>query len=138
MFSHIMTPIDLAHLDRLGKALQVTADLARHYDARVTYVGVTAPQPSAVAHSPEEYAAKLGALAEREAKTHGLSRAEAHPIVAHDPAVELDGVLADTADRIGADLVVMGSHIPHRFEMPSHGGKLASHSDTSVFLVRES
>ena len=38
----------------------------------------------------------------------------------------------------GADLVVMASHIPGIADAiwPSHGGRLASHADVSVFVVR--
>ena len=59
MFSSIMTPVDLAHLERLRKSLDVAAGLARQYDARVTYVAVTTPEPTSVAHSPEEFADAL-------------------------------------------------------------------------------
>jgi nucleotide-binding universal stress UspA family protein len=38
----------------------------------------------------------------------------------------------------GADLVVMASHVPGLTEYvwPSHGGKIASHSTASVFVIR--
>ena len=41
MFKKIMVPVDLAHLPALQKALDVAADMARHYDAALCYVGVT-------------------------------------------------------------------------------------------------
>jgi nucleotide-binding universal stress UspA family protein len=63
VFKHIMVPVDLAHEGRLDRALDVAADLAAHYGARVTYVGVTVPQPSSVAHNPEEFAEKLARFA---------------------------------------------------------------------------
>ena len=52
LFKHIMVPVDLAHEGQLDRALGVAADLAGHYGARVTYVGVTVPQPSSVAPHP--------------------------------------------------------------------------------------
>ncbi|MGD8310649.1 MAG: hypothetical protein PVG98_14530 [Chromatiales bacterium] len=44
----------------------------------------------------------------------------------------------EAVDDIGADLVVMASHIPDVVDYiwPSNGGKVAGHSDASVFVVR--
>lgn len=136
MFKHIMVPVDMAHPDKLEDALRVAAELARHYDARVTYVGVTSNQPGPVARTPEEFREKLGRLAAAQAEAHGLAEATGHAVYSHDPAVDLDHALAETVSEIGADLVVMGSHIPHRFDFGSHGGRVATHTSASVMLVR--
>jgi nucleotide-binding universal stress UspA family protein len=32
MYSRIMVPVDLAHIERLEKALATAADLAKHYE----------------------------------------------------------------------------------------------------------
>jgi len=135
LYTHIMIPVDLAHADRLDRALKTGADIARLYGAKVTYVGVTGVQPSKVAHTPEEYARKLSEFARGQASAYGIE-AGSKPITAHDPAVEIDHMLVDTADEIGADLIVAGTHDPHAFDWPSHGGKLASHAHVSVLLVR--
>lgn len=136
MFTHIMVPVDLAHPDRLERALRAAADLADHYGARVTYVGVSAAQPGPVAHTPKEFAAKLSKFAAAQGELHGLTDIATHPVIAHDPAVELDRALERAVHDLGADLVVMGSHIPRRFDLGSHGGRVASHTDVSVMLVR--
>ena len=136
MFSHIMVPVDLAHPDKLESALKTAADLAGHYGARVTYVGVTTGQPSSVAHTPREYAAKLAKFAAMQAELNGVAEVASHAITAHDPAVELDRKLEEAVHEIGADLVVMGSHIPRTFDLGSHGGRVATHTDVSVMLVR--
>ena len=36
MFNHIMTPVDLAHIDRLDRALTAAADVAKAYGAVCT------------------------------------------------------------------------------------------------------
>lgn len=138
MFNHILAPIDLGHVDRLKRALEVTADLARHYDIAVTYVAVTTPQPSTVAHNPEEFAAKLNAFAAGQAEKYG-HKAAAKTVISHDPAVDLDHVLREARKEVEADLIVMGSHIPEMrdYLWPSHGGKLALHAHASILLVRE-
>ncbi len=139
MFSKIMVPVDLAHADKLGRALDVAAQLARNSGGEVVYVGVTTGTPTSVAHSPEEYRQKLEAFAAAQSEAAGHP-ATAHMVLSHDPAVDLDRQLEKAAEQTGADLVVMATHVPGAFDAfgPNHGGALARHSKISVFLVRES
>lgn len=137
VFKRIMIPVDLVHEGSLERPLQVAADLSSHYGAEVVYVAVTGEQPSPVAHNPAEFKSKLEAFAAEESKARGIANSRAHPIIAHDPAVELDHHLESAVEELGIDLVVMGSHIPHRFNFPSHGGRLATHAHCSVMLVRD-
>lgn len=137
MFKHIMMPVDLAHADKLDRAMTVAADQAKHYGAKVTYVSVTAAAPGDVARTPGEHAEKLAKLAAAQAELHGHT-AESHSVVSHDPAVDLDDKLIEARKALGADLVVMATHLPNMADMflPAHGGELARHSQVSVFLVR--
>lgn len=137
MYRKIMVPIDLAHLDVLEPSLATVADLARHYDAEICYVGVTATQPGSVARTPEEYQQKLDAFAAERAKVHGQP-VSTRTLTSPDPIADLDDLLIDAIDDVGADLVVMPTHPPKHLDvlMPSHGGKVATHTDVSVFLVR--
>lgn len=137
MFRHIMVPVDLGHTDRLDRALNVAADLGCHFGARITYVGVTSNVPTPVAHTPEEFAQKLSHFAATQGELHGITDIATHAVISHDPAVDMDRMLVKAADDVGADLVIMGSHIPRHFDFGSHGGRLASHSDISVMLVRD-
>lgn len=137
MYRTIMTPVDLEHEDRLDKALATAADLAKHYQATLYAVGATSAVPSRVAHNPTEYASRLEAFAKAQTTSRGV---EVKPLakVSHDPAVDLDDILQKAADEIGADLVVMASHVPGfaDFIFASRAGYLASHSNLSVFVVR--
>lgn len=137
MYSKIMVPVDLAHLEALERSLQIAADMARHYDAEVCYVSVTANTPGPVARTPAEYEKKLQAFASEQAGRHGQPTS-ARVLISHDPTADLEQILVKTADEIGADLVLMATHLPHKVDaiMPSHGDKVAKHSDVSVFLVR--
>ena len=139
MFKKIMTPVDLAHLGDLDKALQCSADLARHYGADITYVGVTAATPSATAHNPAEYAKKLADFADQQEEKHGV-QTTAHSMISHDPTTDLDDALLAAVDETGADLVVMASHLPDLIDYiwPSNGGKIATHAACSVMVVRNS
>ena len=137
MYTKIMVPVDLAHVDKLDKALTTATDLAKHYGIPICYVGVTAEAPTPVAHTPEEYSEKLQAFGAGQAEQHGLEvTTRAYP--SHDPTVDVDRRLIDAASENGADLIVMASHVPgvadHVFG--SNAGAVASHSKVSVFVVR--
>lgn len=132
-----MVPVDLRHVERLGKALATAADLSKHYKASVQLVGVTGAEPSAVAHNPTEFAARLNDFAAAESARYGVEFG-VHAITSPDPAIDLDDVLGREAQAIGADLIVMASHVPGFAEhiFSSNAGYLASHAEISVFIVR--
>lgn len=137
MFKRIMAPVDLAHVERLGTALDCAADLAKHYGVPIVYVGVTSSAPSKLAHNPEEFGQKLGAFADQEAAKHGVETS-AHTAIAHDPTTEIDDALMRAIGETDADLVVMASHVPNVMDYiwPSNGGKLAEHAKCSIMVVR--
>ncbi|MEP1206420.1 MAG: universal stress protein [Rhizobiaceae bacterium] len=137
MFKQMMVPVDLEHADQLEKSLAVAANAAKQYDMPVCYVGVANSQPSPVAHNPEEFDQKLAAFAQSQSDKHGHS-ATSRTFVGHDLVADVDDVLLKAVKEIDADLVVMASHIPTlvNYVWPSNGGKIASHAEASVFVVR--
>ncbi len=137
MYKQILIPVDLTHVQHLTKSLQVAADLAQQYGARVTYVAVTSSAPGPVAHNPKEFKEKLAAFANDQAAQHGIAT-DARAYTAHDPAIQIDDTILKAIHEVQADLVVMASHIPNvaDYILPSHGGKVAKHADVSVFIVR--
>lgn len=137
MYKKIMVPVDLAHVERLEKAINTATDLAKHYAIPICFVGVTAETPTSVAHTPAEFAEKLKAFGAKHAAEHGLSiDVAAYP--SHDPAVDLDKALLAAASETAADLIVMASHVPGLPEhiFASNAGAVASHAAVSVFVVR--
>jgi|TARA_R110001632_G_scaffold215089_1_gene342107 nucleotide-binding universal stress UspA family protein len=137
MYQKMLVPVDLAHVDKLEKAIQTAVDLALHYKAEICFLGVGVNTPSDVAHNPKEFEQKLSEFAKSCSAKFGVTAtASAH--ISHDPAVDLSKALVAKADELKADLIVMATHVPgiadHVFA--SHGGYVASHSDLSVFLVR--
>jgi len=137
VFNNIMVPVDLAHADKLEHALSCAGDLAQHYGAKVTYVGVAATTPTSVAHTPAEFSEKLAQFAKAQSEQHGIA-AEAMAVTSHDPSTDLDPTLIKAIDDAHADLVVMASHIPNVADhiWPSNGGTIARHAKVSVMLVR--
>ena len=134
MYSKIMVPVDLAHLDQLSKAISTAEGFAQVHDAEIVYVSVTAQTPTQIAHNPAEFAEKLQAFA----KSRPGGAGQSHAIAAHDPSVDIDKLLLKAVADTGADLVVMASHKPGiaDYFWGSHGGSLAAHAQISVFIVR--
>lgn len=132
-----MVPVDLAHTERLEKALGVAALLAGPADAEVHLVGVTTVTPSEVAHSPAEYREKLERFAAERAEALGV-RCRTRALESHDPAVDLDKHLKSAAEDIDADLIVMASHVPGFGDWLTHAHArwLAAHTSRSMFIVR--
>ncbi|WP_432695606.1 universal stress protein [Marinobacterium sp. YM272] len=138
MYSKMMVPVDLEHIEGLDKALTTAAEIAKLYNCAVCYVGVSASAPSSVAHTPHEFAQKVKQFSENEAAKRGLSSVSSAAYISHDPAVDLDDTLMQAAEECGADLVVMGSHIPNVVNhiFASNAGYFASYAKMSVFVVR--
>ena len=138
MFQQIMAPVDLAHLDKLERALELTAAEAKQHNAPVTYVSVSASGPTSLADKPENFETMLAEFVEQQAKRHGID-AKPLALITNDPITEVDDELLKAVNDTGADLVVMASHKPGLADYfwPSNGGKIASHSGASVFLVRD-
>lgn len=137
MVQSIMVPVDLAHKGTLGKALTEAIKLARADGAGITLVGVTESAPSEAARSPAEFAEKFEVFA-REVSAEAGFAVEAKPLVDVDVAADLGRVLISTAGEIGADLIVMASHVPGFLEhvFASNAGYVASHAKCSVYVVR--
>ncbi len=137
LFEKILVPIDLSHADKLEKSVSAGARLARAEKIPVVFVAVTTAVPGALAHTPDEFRDKLDAYVADQAAKYGIT-ASGHAVVAPDPVAELEASLLQAIQDTGADLVVMATHIPNVTDhfWPSNGGRVASHADASVFLVR--
>lgn len=137
MTAKILVPVDLEHSEKLAKALAVTASIAKAENAEVCFLGVTGTEPSPVAATPQAYAAKLASFAEGEAKSHDLT-ASSKMVTAHDVPVDLAPAILDSAKEVGADLIVMASHLPGLQEhlFATNAGYIANHAPISVYVVR--
>lgn len=139
MYKKILVPVDLAHTEKLSKALSTAVDIAKHYDASVCYISVTNTTPGAAAHNPKELAEKLQVFAEEQGNSHGL-RTSSEVLSTPDTAVELDHKLLAAIQDTGADLIIMASHAPGMGDrlhiLHSNAANIVKHSDISVFVVR--
>ncbi|MEJ2763632.1 universal stress protein [Photobacterium sp. MCCC 1A19761] len=139
MFNTIMVPVDLRHEAHLGPSLEMVGHLAKAYDAKVIFVGVSLAAPTEIAHNPKEFKAKLAYFTRDQSRHYGFE-AESHPVFSVDPAADLNRKLLDTIDELDADLVIMATHIPNvsDYLFANHGNYIATHCKTSVCLVRAS
>ncbi|MGM0953646.1 MAG: universal stress protein [Pseudomonadota bacterium] len=139
MYSKILVPVDLSHLDKITKALDTAIDIAKHYKAELHYVTVTNSTPGQAAHNPKELAEKMRVFAEEQGQAHGIDT-DSKVLESVDTAVELDDKLLEAIKDTGADLVVMASHPPGLGDklhlLRSNGAEIVKHSDISVFVVR--
>ncbi len=137
MYDHIMVPVDLHHPDAMQKALQTAAELTGLWGGEAHLVSVAGAPTSDIAHDPEEFSAKLRRFAAEAGQQYGVTFRARTELTA-DPAVDLDAALRDAINELGADLVVMASHVPTLWDylVASNAGHLASHAKVSVFVVR--
>jgi len=139
MYNKIMVPVDLEHVEKLEKALQTASELAKSYDVPVCYVAVTGGVPNRVAPSPEKFEVELNMFAREQADKYGVET-ECKSVHSTDVAVELDDKLLEAIEDVGADLVVMASHIPGVADklhlISSNAAYMVKHSDVSILVVR--
>lgn len=139
MYSKILVPVDLAHIDKLAKALGTSIDIAKHYNAGLHYVTVTNRTPSSAAHSPRELEDALRRFAEEQGKDHGIDTSYSL-IESPDTVIELEKRLVKAAEETGADLIVMASHMPGIGDklhfIRSNAANLVRDTNISVFVVR--
>lgn len=137
MYKKIMVPVDLAHQDKLEKATRIASDLAKLYEAEVHYVAVSTSAPSELGRNSEAFSQKLEEFVSGQIETYGL-KGQAHPIISADPTADMDLMLRNAGEYIGADLIVMASHVPGFREnlFHHHGNYIATHAHMSVLLVR--
>lgn len=139
MFDKIMIPVDLKHVDGMQKSLEAAARLAKQYDATLYYVTVAGRVPNRAAKTPEELAHRLDDFARQQGEKYDI-RTDSRTMDSTDVAIELDDKLIQAQKEIGADLVVMASHIPGVADrlhlISSNAGELAQRLPVSVFILR--
>jgi nucleotide-binding universal stress UspA family protein len=141
MYKEILLAIDLEDESSWRKALPTAVELCRATGARLHALTVV-PElgPSIVSgFFPQDYEARM--IADSGKRLNELMDSElpedvkARPIVAQGTVYK---IVIDTADGIGADLIVMASHRPERSDylLGPNAARVVRHSDKSVLVVR--
>ncbi|MCH8168326.1 MAG: universal stress protein [Proteobacteria bacterium] len=129
MYKKILIPVDLDTPEVAAKAMEVARAMARAEGASLTVISV---QPIVVDESgtpPPDYQPKLDAY-----------------LVKHGGGIKgvlklggsISGEIRYTAEELGCDLIVMGSHDPHftDYLIGSNAAHVALHTPCSVLVVR--
>lgn len=135
----------LAAVDNSARAVgvaRIALDIARHYGATIhlfNAIGVPPEMVAAAANVDDRLPAALAA----QSKEMLLRLAQGHPeTVIEEPEV-LRGqpwrAILAAADRIGADLVVLGSHGYSGWDrvLGTTAAQVANHADRNVLVVHE-
>lgn len=133
MLQKILLPIDPTMAEHWQPAIDVAVDLARKYQATLAVLWVAPP----VEGDPVEFTdVHMPAL-----------EAVAADLLPDDVATELhlradwgdpDREICNAAGELGADLIVMGTHRPHKGESldDSNTANVVLHAACSVYVVR--
>jgi nucleotide-binding universal stress UspA family protein len=140
MFKKILVPIDFEQDGSWEKALDAAFAMARADGAALHIMHVIPSTPAVVAqHLPKDFATTSEAqtMATLKAKVagHGIGEGEATLSVRHG---EVYPEILNTAEDIGADLIVLGAHKPDvtDYLLGTTASRVARHAKCSVFLVR--
>lgn len=141
MYKDILLPIDLGHDSSWEKALPVALGLCQAFGARLHIMTVIPDFGMSIVGSffPKDF--EKDTLKGAETQLHEFVREqvpegiEVQHIVAHGTVYE--EVLA-TQKKIGADLIVMGSHRPELADylLGPNAARVVRHADCSVLVVR--
>lgn len=138
MPKRILVPVDLNNTDKLTKALDLAADIAKQNTAEVVYLDVVdaVPTPSTITEG-ERGATRLKAFATEQAEHYDI-KTTAEVSLRSDLHLNVGSDIIKAANDTDSDLIVMASHVPglkdHIFS--SNAGYVASHAPMSVYVVR--
>ncbi|MEW9919938.1 universal stress protein [Marimonas sp. MJW-29] len=138
MQNRILVPVDLENVDKLKKALDVSAKIASDSGATLVYAGVVDAVPTTTARTEGERAAdRLRAFSEEQARAHGIKTTE-HVALRGDLHLNVGPDVIKAAEEAKCDLIVMASHLPGLKEhfISSNAGYVAAHAPMSVYVVR--
>ncbi|QMU58376.1 MAG: universal stress protein [Boseongicola sp.] len=138
MFKNVMVPVDLNHLEQLGKAIELAAMHTKHGGGSLHLVHVGAAEPGQYGKISADRLQQLENFS-AEVATRFHVPVNPQALASDEQATDLDELLLIAVDLTKADLVVVASHVPTfgDFLTGSHGAHLAEHSQVSVFVVRE-
>lgn len=136
----ILVPIDLEHGARVDEALRIAADFAGGDDAEVELLTVIEAAPVIVSQFlPKSYETMASTSAEQDlaALVAGMGAAAGRV----NTAVRFGGAYQEIlayAEKIGADLIVIGSHKPNvaDYLLGSTASRVVRHARCSVYVVR--
>jgi nucleotide-binding universal stress UspA family protein len=141
MFTSILLPIDLSDEATWTKALPAAVKLAQ-YEGATLHIATVVPDfgMSVVgSYFPEGFEEKamheVGEHLTAFVNQHVPDGIEVHPHVLHGRVYDQ---IIEAANRVGADVIVMGSHRPELkdYLLGPNAARVVRHATQSVFVVR--
>ena len=136
MYDHILVPVDLSDIEK-GKACLAIARQIGGAKARIHLLNVVEEIPGYVA---VELPADLlqNAVRNAEKALTGMAEAEGGACEAEVIVGNTNRTIVETADKLAADLIVIGSHRPglQDYLLGSAAGWVVRHCNRSILVVR--
>jgi nucleotide-binding universal stress UspA family protein len=129
MFKKILVPVDLDYPDVAAKAMETAKAMARAEGAELTVISVQPVVIDETGHPPPDYQPKLDAyIAAQGGGMKGVLKLGG----------SVSAEIRYTAEELGIDLIIMGSHDPHftDYLIGSNAAHVALHTPCSVMVVR--
>ena len=141
MFKTILLPVDFAQESSWKKALPVALTLRGAYGAALHLVSVI---PSVLhggveQYFPDNYEEKLRDDTNASMKAFIAEHLAGKGAISHIVQGPIYHRIIETAEKIGADLIVMGSHRPALADylIGPNAARVVRHTSCSVMVVRE-
>jgi nucleotide-binding universal stress UspA family protein len=141
MYKTILLPIDLAQESSWKKALPVTVSLCETYGAALHLVTVVPDLAHGMVRQyfPDDYEEKIRQGAQDNMQTFIAEHLAGQDVTSHLVNGPIYQRIIETAEKIGADLIVMGSHRPELADylIGPNAARVVRHTACSVMVVRE-
>ena len=131
MYKKILIPVDLDYPEVAAKAMETAKTVASAEGAALTVVSVQPIVIDESGHAPPDYKPKMDAYLAKH-------RGEAEMTGVLKLGGSISAEIRYTAEELGCDLIVMGSHDPHftDYLIGSNAAHVALHTPCSVLVVR--
>jgi nucleotide-binding universal stress UspA family protein len=129
MYKKILIPVDLDYPEVAAKAMETALEIADAEGASLTVISVQPIFIDETGHPPPNYQPKMDAyLAKHGGDIKGVLKLGG----------SISAEIRYTAEELGCDLIVMGSHDPHftDYLIGSNAAHVALHTPCSVLVVR--
>jgi len=141
MYKTILLPIDHAQESSWNKALPVAVTLCEAYGAALHLVNVIPDFSHGMVRQyfPEDYEEKINEGAQDNMKAFIAEHLAGQDVTSHITHGPIYQRIIETSEKIGADLIVMGSHRPELADylIGPNAARVVRHTACSVMVVRE-
>lgn len=140
MYRNILLPVDLGDEHSWRKALPTALALCKTFGAALHVVTVVPDfgLPLVAQYFPPDYEARMHQQVADRLKEFVAAQVPGEPVQSIVAAGNVYHEILTAAERVGADLIVMGSHRPELSDylLGPNAARVVRHADCSVMVVR--